>query len=212
MVQTTNNSTPLEDRQGEYAETWSERFREWLQTEFVWYAGSFTFHLLAISALLLLGEPRRASWSWKTRPSSTSPRRRRRRRPRTRSNSRRPNPNNQRLRRTSSQSLCRKNCRIFRRPTRMKRDPATRARSEATSTIERTSSWAAMARRWSCRGCSAAARVASTLWQRAPAPGGWPGWSSNRRKRRWPLRPARTRIGKGPRTLNQPSSGGPDTP
>ncbi len=56
MVQTTSNATLLEDRRGEYSETWSERFMEWFQTEFVWYAGSFTFHLLAISALLLLGE------------------------------------------------------------------------------------------------------------------------------------------------------------
>jgi hypothetical protein len=32
-----------------------ERFYGWVQTEFVWYAGSFSFHLLGLAALLLLG-------------------------------------------------------------------------------------------------------------------------------------------------------------
>ena len=36
-------------------ETLSERFMDWVRTELVWYAGSFTLHLLLISALLLLG-------------------------------------------------------------------------------------------------------------------------------------------------------------
>ncbi len=32
----------------------SERFMDWVRTELVWYAGSFSFHLLALSALLLM--------------------------------------------------------------------------------------------------------------------------------------------------------------
>ena len=57
MVQTTTNSTPLEDREGECDNrTWSERFSEWLQTEFIWYAGSFTFHLLALCRPAVAGQ------------------------------------------------------------------------------------------------------------------------------------------------------------
>jgi hypothetical protein len=36
-------------------ETFSERFMDWVRTELVWYAGSFTVHLLALSMLLLVG-------------------------------------------------------------------------------------------------------------------------------------------------------------
>src|SRR5271157_5963582 len=35
-------------------ETRWERFMDWVRTELVWYAGSFSFHLLALSILLLL--------------------------------------------------------------------------------------------------------------------------------------------------------------
>jgi hypothetical protein len=35
-------------------ETLWERFADWVRTELVWYAGSFSFHLLALSMLLLL--------------------------------------------------------------------------------------------------------------------------------------------------------------
>jgi hypothetical protein len=36
-------------------ESLSERFVDWVRTELIWYAGSFTVHLLLISSLLLLG-------------------------------------------------------------------------------------------------------------------------------------------------------------
>ena len=39
----------------EGSETFSERFMDWVRTDLVWYAGSFTAHLLAMSLLLLLG-------------------------------------------------------------------------------------------------------------------------------------------------------------
>jgi hypothetical protein len=42
--------TPDSDRE----ETLSEQFMDWVRTELVWYAGSFSFHLLALSLLLLL--------------------------------------------------------------------------------------------------------------------------------------------------------------
>jgi hypothetical protein len=49
-----SNSTLLDDL-GEYEESWKERFDDWVRTELVYYAGSFTFHLLALSLLLLMG-------------------------------------------------------------------------------------------------------------------------------------------------------------
>jgi hypothetical protein len=36
-------------------DTWRARFSDWARTELVWYAGSFTIHLLGLSTLLLLG-------------------------------------------------------------------------------------------------------------------------------------------------------------
>jgi hypothetical protein len=44
---------PEQEEQEEQEETLSERFMEWVRNELVWYAGSFSFHLLALSALLL---------------------------------------------------------------------------------------------------------------------------------------------------------------
>jgi hypothetical protein len=35
-------------------ETWAAQFQDWVRAELVWYAGSFSFHLLALSLLLLL--------------------------------------------------------------------------------------------------------------------------------------------------------------
>jgi hypothetical protein len=49
-------NAPLEGDEEMLGEgTWTERFNEWVRTELVWYAGSFTLHLLALSILLLFG-------------------------------------------------------------------------------------------------------------------------------------------------------------
>src|SRR5271157_211640 len=53
MAEATNNPSPFEEDQFQ-EETLSERFMDWVRTELVWYAGSFSFHLLALSVLLLL--------------------------------------------------------------------------------------------------------------------------------------------------------------
>jgi hypothetical protein len=54
MAETANNPLPVEDEVQFQEETLSERFMDWVRTELVWYAGSFSFHLLALSVLLLL--------------------------------------------------------------------------------------------------------------------------------------------------------------
>ena len=54
MAETANNPLPVEDEDQLQEETLSERFMDWVRTELVWYAGSFSFHLLALSILLLL--------------------------------------------------------------------------------------------------------------------------------------------------------------
>ena len=54
MAEPANNPLPLEDEDQLQEETLSERFMDWVRTELVWYAGSFSFHLLALSLLLLL--------------------------------------------------------------------------------------------------------------------------------------------------------------
>ena len=38
-------------------DTLSERFMDWVRTELIWYAGSFTFHLLLLSAHAALRQP-----------------------------------------------------------------------------------------------------------------------------------------------------------
>ena len=54
MIQAANKPLPveLEDRFEE--ETTWECFKDWVRTELVWYAGSFSLHLIGLSALLLL--------------------------------------------------------------------------------------------------------------------------------------------------------------
>jgi hypothetical protein len=54
MAEVANNPSPIEDEDQFQEETLSERFMDWVRTELVWYAGSFSFHLLALSVLLLL--------------------------------------------------------------------------------------------------------------------------------------------------------------
>ena len=54
MAETANNPLPVGDEDQFQEETLSERFMDWVRTELVWYAGSFSFHLLALSVLLLL--------------------------------------------------------------------------------------------------------------------------------------------------------------
>ncbi|MEI8372683.1 MAG: hypothetical protein WCJ35_07595, partial [Planctomycetota bacterium] len=54
MAETANNALPIEGEDQFQDETLSERFMDWVRTELVWYAGSFSFHLLALSALLLM--------------------------------------------------------------------------------------------------------------------------------------------------------------
>ena len=54
MAETANNPLPVEDEDQFQDETLAERFMDWVRTELVWYAGSFSFHLLGLSVLLLL--------------------------------------------------------------------------------------------------------------------------------------------------------------
>ncbi len=54
MANTANNPLPVEDEDRLQQETLSQVFMDWVRTELVWYAGSFSFHLLALSVLLLL--------------------------------------------------------------------------------------------------------------------------------------------------------------
>ncbi len=55
MADATTNPVPVEGEEQFVEETLSERFMDWVRTELVWYAGSFTVHLLGLSLLLLVG-------------------------------------------------------------------------------------------------------------------------------------------------------------
>ena len=55
MADATNTPVPVEGEEQFVEETLSERFMDWVRTELVWYAGSFTIHLLGLSLLLLVG-------------------------------------------------------------------------------------------------------------------------------------------------------------
>ncbi|MGA2258775.1 MAG: prenyltransferase/squalene oxidase repeat-containing protein [Thermoguttaceae bacterium] len=54
MAETANNPLPAMDEDRLQEETLLEHFKGWVRTELVWYAGSFSFHLLALSVMLLL--------------------------------------------------------------------------------------------------------------------------------------------------------------
>ena len=54
MAQDLENPALVEEDLEE-GDSFSERFMDWVRTDLVWYAGSFTAHLLAMSLLLLLG-------------------------------------------------------------------------------------------------------------------------------------------------------------
>ena len=54
MAESTNNPLPVEDDDQFQEETLSERFMDWVRTELVWYAGSFSFHLLLLSMIMLI--------------------------------------------------------------------------------------------------------------------------------------------------------------
>ena len=55
MAEAGNNPEQVPEEELYREDTLSERFMEWVRTELIWYAGSFTFHLLLLSSLLLLG-------------------------------------------------------------------------------------------------------------------------------------------------------------
>ena len=57
MANELENPVLVEDDELDQEDTLSERFMDWVRTELVWYAGSFTFHLFLISLLLLFGSP-----------------------------------------------------------------------------------------------------------------------------------------------------------
>jgi hypothetical protein len=54
MAENANKPAPLEEEDQVHEETMSEHFMDWVRTELVWYAGSFSLHLLLLSCLLLL--------------------------------------------------------------------------------------------------------------------------------------------------------------
>ena len=55
MAEAANNPQQVPEEELYQEDTLAERFMEWVRTELIWYAGSFTFHLLLLSSLLLLG-------------------------------------------------------------------------------------------------------------------------------------------------------------
>ncbi len=57
MANELENPVLVEEEELDQEDTLSERFMDWVRTELVWYAGSFTFHLLLISSLMLFGSP-----------------------------------------------------------------------------------------------------------------------------------------------------------
>ncbi len=54
MADIANKPLPVENEDRLNEETPWERFKDWVRTELVWYAGSFSFHLLGLSLLLLV--------------------------------------------------------------------------------------------------------------------------------------------------------------
>ena len=54
MTQTTINSLSVTGENEDRQETLRQGFVDWMRTELVWYAGSFSLHLLGLSILLLL--------------------------------------------------------------------------------------------------------------------------------------------------------------
>ena len=54
MTELANNPLALEHEDRLDEESLWQRFKDWVRTELVWYAGSFSFHLLGLSLLLLL--------------------------------------------------------------------------------------------------------------------------------------------------------------
>ncbi|MGO8690707.1 MAG: prenyltransferase/squalene oxidase repeat-containing protein [Thermoguttaceae bacterium] len=57
MANELENPVLVEEEDLDQEDTLSERFMDWIRTELVWYAGSFTFHLLLISSIMLFGSP-----------------------------------------------------------------------------------------------------------------------------------------------------------
>ncbi len=55
MAEQVKDPVVIEDEDQLEDESFSERFMDWVRTEAVWYAGSFTVHLLGLSLLLLMG-------------------------------------------------------------------------------------------------------------------------------------------------------------
>ena len=55
MAEAANNLEQVAAEALYQGDTLAERFMEWVRTDLIWYAGSFTFHLLLLSSLLLLG-------------------------------------------------------------------------------------------------------------------------------------------------------------
>ncbi len=54
MAENANKPLAIADDDRIETETLRDRFEDWVRNELVWYAGSFSFHLLALSVLLLL--------------------------------------------------------------------------------------------------------------------------------------------------------------
>jgi hypothetical protein len=55
MAKEIDNPELVDEEELDQEDTLGERFMDWVRTELVWYAGSFTFHLLLISSLMLFG-------------------------------------------------------------------------------------------------------------------------------------------------------------
>ena len=53
MAKELENPVLVEEEELDLEDTLSERFMDWVRTDLIWYAGSFTFHLLLMSSLLL---------------------------------------------------------------------------------------------------------------------------------------------------------------
>ena len=49
MAEAAVKPVPVEEEEQVQDDTFSARFMEWVRTELVWYAGSFTIHLLGLS-------------------------------------------------------------------------------------------------------------------------------------------------------------------
>ena len=53
MAKELENPVLVEEEELDLEDSLSERFMDWVRTDLIWYAGSFTFHLLLMSTLLL---------------------------------------------------------------------------------------------------------------------------------------------------------------